>query len=62
MVTINPPTGYTTAINQDDLGGANDSGLGGATIMTAYKLLTTAAAENPGVFTGSGRILKRELQ
>ena len=52
--TINPPTGYTTAINQDDQGGANDSGLGGATIMTAYKFLTTAAAENPGVFTGSG--------
>ena len=22
--------------------------------MTAYKFLTTAAAENPGVFTGSG--------
>jgi len=50
----NPPTGYTTALNMDSQGGTNDTGIGGATIMTAYKLLTTAAAENPGAFTGSG--------
>lgn len=51
---INPPTGYTTALNMDDQGGVNDPGVGGATIMTAYKLLTTAAAEDPGAFTGGG--------
>ena len=51
--TISPPTGYTTAVNMDSQGGANDNGLGGATIMTAYKLLTTAAAENPSSFTSS---------
>ena len=50
--SISPPTGYTTALNMDSQGGANDGGLGGATIMTAYKLLATAAAEDPGGFTG----------
>ena len=51
--TISPPTGYTTAVNMDSQGGVNDNSLGGATIMTAYKLLTTAAAENPASFTSS---------
>ena len=51
--TITPPTGYTTAVNMDSLGGANDLSNGGATIMTAYKLLATAAAENPGAFISS---------
>jgi hypothetical protein len=51
--TITPPTGYTTALNMDSLGGANDLSNGGATIMTAYKLLATAAAENPGAFISS---------
>jgi len=51
--SISPPTGYTTALNMDSQGGANDAGLGGATIMTAYKLLATAAAEDPGAFTSS---------
>ena len=51
--TITPPTGYTTAVNMDSLGGANDAGASGATIMTAYKLLATAAAEDPGAFISS---------
>ena len=51
--SISPPTGYTTALNMDSQGGANDAGGGGATIMTAYKLLATAAAENPSGFTGT---------
>jgi len=51
--SISPPTGYTTALNMDSLGGANNAGLGGATIMTAYKFLATAAAENPGAFVSS---------
>ena len=51
--SISPPTGYTTAVNMDSQGGANDTGLGGATIMTAYKLLATAAAEDPSGFTGT---------
>ena len=51
--SISPPTGYTTALNMDSQGGANDAGLSGATIMTAYKLLATAAAEDPGAFTSS---------
>ena len=51
--SISPPTGYTTAVNMDSDGGANDTGLGGATIMTAYKLLATAAAEDPSGFTGT---------
>ncbi len=51
--TISPPTGYTTAVNMDSQGGANDPGLGGATIMTAYKLLATAASEDPDIFTSS---------
>ena len=51
--TISPPTGYTTAVNMDAQGGANDTGLGGATIMTAYKLLATAASEDPATFTSS---------
>ena len=51
--SISPPTGYTTAVNMDSDGGANDTGLGAATIMTAYKLLATAAAEDPGGFTGT---------
>ncbi len=50
---ISPPTGYTTAVNMDSQGGTNQSGISGATIMTAYKLLTTAAAEDPGAFTSS---------
>ena len=51
--SISPPTGYTTALNMDSQGGANDAGFGGATIMTAYKLLATAAAEDPANFTSS---------
>ena len=51
--SISPPTGYTTAVNMDSQGGANDTGLGGATIMTAYKLLETAAAEDPSGFAGT---------
>ena len=51
--SISPPTGYTTALNMDSDGGADDTGLGAATIMTAYKLLATAAAEDPGGFTGT---------
>ena len=52
--TITPPTGYTTAVNMDSLGGATlNTGITGATIMTAYKLLATAAAEDPGAFTSS---------
>ena len=51
--SISPPTGYTTALNMDSQGGANDIGFGGATIMTAYKLLATAAAEDPSGFTGT---------
>ena len=51
--SISPPTGYTTAVNMDSQGGANDNGVGGATIMTAYKLLATAAAEDPNGFTGT---------
>ena len=50
---ILPPTGYTTALNMDDRGGSNVSNSIGSTIMTAYKLLTTAAAENPGAFGGA---------
>ena len=51
--SISPPTGYTTALNMDSRGGANVAGTGGSTIMTAYKLLATAAAEEPGAFTSS---------
>jgi len=51
--SISPPTGYTTALNMDSQGGANDAGVSGATIMTAYKLLATAAAEDPGAFVSS---------
>ena len=51
--SISPPTGYTTAVNMDSQGGANDAGGGGATIMTAYKLLPTAGGENPNDFTSS---------
>ena len=51
--SISPPTGYTTAVNMDSDGGANDTGGGAATIMTAYKLLATAAAEDPDGFTGT---------
>ena len=51
--TITPPTGYTTAVNMDSLGGVVDTGASGATIMTAYKLLATAAAEDPGAFISS---------
>ena len=48
--SISPPTGYTTALNMDSQGGVNDAGSAGATIMTAYKLLATAAAEDPGAW------------
>lgn len=51
--SISPPTGYTTAVNMDSDGGANDINNGAATIMTAYKLLATAAAEDPSGFTGT---------
>ena len=51
--SISPPTGYTTALNMDSQGGANVAGFGGSTIMTAYKFLATAAAEDPGAFTSS---------
>ena len=51
--SISPPTGYTTALNMDSRGGANVASFGGSTIMTAYKLLATAAEENPGAFTSS---------
>lgn len=51
---ISPPTGYTAAVNDDTAGGASSFGTTGATIMTAYKLLETAAAEDPGAFTSSG--------
>ena len=51
--SISPPTGYTTALNMDSQGGADDAGFNGATIMTAYKLLATAAAEDPATFTSS---------
>ena len=43
--SVSPPTGYTTAVND----GSSNS----ATIMTAYKLLETAAAEDPGAFNYS---------
>ena len=51
---INPPAGYTPAINMDAAGGASSSGANGSTIMTAHKLLSTAAAENPGSFSATG--------
>lgn len=51
---INPPAGYTTAVNMDAAGGALSSGSTGSTIMTAYKLLATAAAENPDSFGATG--------
>lgn len=51
--SISPPTGYTTALNMDTDGGSNVAGTSGATIMTAYKLLETAAAEDPSAFTSS---------
>ena len=51
--SIIPPTGYTTALNMDSQGGVDDAGFSGATIMTAYKLLATAAAEDPANFTSS---------
>ena len=55
---VSPPTGYTTAVNMDSQGGVNLANSltinGGATVMTAYKLLkTAAAAEDPGPFISS---------
>ena len=50
---VGPPAGYTPALNMDTQGGASDGGAGGATIMTAYKLLATAAAENPANFNST---------
>ena len=59
---VNPPTGYTAAINMDVLGGASEQNTTtGATIMTAYKLLATAAAEDPGAFTGTGSDLNKAI-
>ncbi len=52
ITTITPPTGYTTARNQAV--GTNASSIYEATIMSAYKSLTTFGLEDPGTFTGTG--------
>ena len=55
--SVSPPTGYTTAVNMDTAGGVDSSAqFDGVTIMTAYKLLKTAAEEDPGSFSSNSNI------
>lgn len=49
---VNPPTNYTTIINQPV--GSDSGGTTQASLMSAYRLLTASGTEDPGTFDAGG--------